>query len=156
MKKIHYFSYGSNIKQQRLEERVGKVTYIGNYTLQNYKLEFNCESGYGDTYANIVQSQGDTVEGCLYELTPIQLAKLDRYELLYYKEFFDLPNGILGVTYVSLPFAVSNRPQKPWLNYINIILEGCLEKNLNSTYNKVLEYKEANYKLKKGSKFKRR
>lgn len=153
--KIYYFAYGSNIKQERLEFRVGKVKYVSNHILLNYRLVFNCGNRFGDVFANIVKSNGDKVHGCLYELTPLQLSLLDGYELLYYKEFFMIDNQ-LCVVYISYPkFILTKNVTPPWLNYINIILEGCVEKKLTYTYNEVLAFKKANYRLKKGNKFKR-
>ena len=153
--KLYYFSYGSNIKQSRLEARVGKVNYIGNHILNDYRLVFNCTSLYLDTYANIEEAKGQQVEGCLYELTYSQIAELDRYEVLYYKKFIDLPNNKKLVVYIAEPITINNKAVRPWLNYIDIILQGCLEKKLTSTYSKVLAFKEANYRIKRNKRFRR-
>lgn len=155
MNKLYYFSYGSNIKQSRLEARVGKVNYIGKYILNDYRLVFNCTSLYLDTYANIEEAKGQNVEGCLYELTYSQIIQLDKFEALYYRENINLPDNKTLVVYIAYPNVVNNKALKPWLNYIDIILQGCLEKKLTSTYSKVLAFKEANYRIKRNKRFRR-
>lgn len=155
MKRLQYFAYGSNIKQSRLEARVGKVNYIGKHILNDYRLVFNCTNLYLDTYANIEEAKGQQVEGCLYELTYLQIAELDRYEILYYKKFIDLGDNKTLVVYIAHPKTINNKAIKPWLNYINIILQGCLEKKLTFAYDKVLAFKEANYRIKRNKRFRK-
>ena len=44
--------------------------------------------------------------------------------------------------------------KKPSLGYINTILQGCIDARLDYLYAYLLNYKNKNYKLKKGNKFK--
>ena len=80
---IKYFSYGSNISENRmLIER--KVNFVSRKfaLLYNYKLVFNkvskknCYLG----FANIVESVGDIVEGALYELNDSDISIIDKFE----------------------------------------------------------------------------
>lgn len=151
MKKIYYFAYGSNLLQDRLEFRVGQVISVRYYELQDYKLVFNCGG-----YANIIPCIGESVEGWLYELTAIQLGLLDRYEGFYYKEFFNLPNDILGVVYIGMPDAIErNMYARTTLEYFNIVLAGMIEKELINSYNKLIAQKEEIIVIRKINKPKR-
>lgn len=158
MKKIFYFAYGSNMWSTRIEARLNemwidhKVKKIGNYVLDNYLLVLDCARRFNMySFANIIPQPGAKVEGVLYELCHEQMMRLDHYEALYERQYFDLPDGNLAYTYVS---KYSRADVKPELYYINILIQGCLENNLVQTYNTLVNYKQANYKLKKGSKHK--
>lgn len=140
MKRIYYFAYGSNLFQDRLEARVGNVVSVRAYRLDNYELVFNCGG-----FANVQPCEGDFVEGWLYELTPVQLGYLDKYEGFYYKEFFDIDRDILGVVYVGMPDIVersSYTNTKTSLEYFNIVLTGMFEKELMASCHKLLELKD--------------
>jgi gamma-glutamylcyclotransferase (GGCT)/AIG2-like uncharacterized protein YtfP len=154
MNRILYFAYGSNMLLDRLEERVRKVIKIGNYILQDWQLTF--DAGYFlNTYANIKPAIGAKVEGVLYQLNEHQIGFLDQYEGYprNYQKVYKIIN-LSGIIEPVIIFAyvsdniILNNPRKPDLSYINIILAGCLENKLKETYEKVLEYKLNNYKLK--------
>lgn len=153
-----YFAYGSNMLYLRLARRVGTVTHKGTYTLVGYKLDFNC-GWWSNTYANInyTGNKNDTVEGVLYELDPFQESILDQYEGFpknYQKAHFNGRTKRETIfAYVATDyFIVKNmKGKKPYLDYLNILLDGCLENNLIDTYNKLVVYKKENYKLRKNS-----
>lgn len=156
MLNVKYFAYGSNILMDRLRSRVeylGEPPLTGTpYILQNYSLVFNAGSMYGAyCFANVVPRQGESVEGILYDFTPEQFSRLDRFELLYEKQYFQIDQNTIGCVYVCKPENVSRRVGfcKPSLDYLNIIIDGCLETGLTRTYNNLIQYKKLNYKLKK-------
>ncbi len=155
MLNVKYFAYGSNIKYDRLKDR---VEFFGElplqrgipYTLNGYALNFGAGAMFGGwSYANIVPMINYQVEGILYDLTPEQFERLDRYEALYEKQYFQIDKDTIGCTYIAKRYNVTKRLTKPTLEYLNIILDGCRETNLTKTYNMLLAYKLANYKLKK-------
>lgn len=148
MKQLFLFCYGSNLNSQQLRRRIGKTTLLRLYNLENYRLVFNCGG-----FANIEPSQGEVVEGALYSINSSQLSELNRYETFYNPNFFDLENNGLGIVYIGDPHFINNW-QKPRLEYINIILQGMSEHKLINSYNKLLSFKEQNFTLKKGNKFK--
>lgn len=150
---IYYYAYGSNLSSARLRARIGYSEYVGNHTLNNYKLVFNCGG-----FANIEPSEGDIVEGSLYSITSEQLAKLAKYEGFYKMEFFEV-NNVLTVIFVALDEVIEynkRKPSKTSLDYINVILDGMLEKGLETSYDKLLDLKERSFNLSKGNKHKRR
>jgi len=145
---FYYFAYGSNISQHRmLIERKINFTYRKFAVLENYKLVFNkvskknCYLG----FANIVKSQGDFVEGALYEIDDMQLSTIDKFEgysTHYLRNIVSVlceGETISAIVYVANPIMIRENilPDKAYLNYI---LEG---KDLFSVdyYNKLLNTK---------------
>lgn len=157
MKKIYYFAYGSNLLSERLTYRLNRRNIEWRtHILRGYKLVFNCSAGKkSSTFANIIQGlPTDSVEGVLYDLTPQELKELSRYEALYEQYFFDIGGNNLACVYISTDPDYRNLKSVPDLYYLNIIIDGCLEKGLVDTYNTLLDYKITNYKI-KSSKHKR-
>lgn len=153
---VKYFAYGSNIKIDRLKNRVEyfneKLKPGIPFILYNYELVFNAISEFSfSSFANIIPKNGANVEGILYDITPQQLKRLDEFEVLYEKQYFQIDANTIGCVYIcnnnnnNLIFSEKN---KPTLEYLNLIIDGCKETGLNNTYNKLVEYKQNNYKLK--------
>lgn len=138
MKRIFYFAYGSNLLSSRLRFRIGNFIPRGRYILENYELVFNC---FG--YANIISSPGNSVEGYLYEVNSDQISELNKYEALYNAEYFDIDDNTIAVVYIAKENAVKDSlfyRSRANTEYLQIILEGCREKGLQATYNKVLNH----------------
>ena len=132
---INYFAYGSNISENRMKfER--NINFISRKKsrLENYKLLFNkvskknCYLG----FANIVESEGDFVEGALYELNDSDINIIDRFEGAnsspnhYYRKNVNVicEDKIFdAVVYVANPVMIRENI-KPDKNYLNYILEG--------------------------------
>jgi len=156
MLNVKYFAYGSNIDIDRLKQRVEgfgePIIRAGTpYVLQDYHLIFNASSSYSSAFwcfANIIPRIGSSVEGILYDMTPEQFTRLDRYEALYEKHYFQIDRNTIACTYIAKSISHNIR-SKPSLDYLNIIIEGCLASGLKRTYNELLQYKLQNYKLKK-------
>ena len=80
-KTVFYFAYGSNADPDRFRSRVGPWRSRCAAVLERYRLRFaasvQSESGGG---AVIDEEWGGTVDGVLYEITPEQMAAMDREE----------------------------------------------------------------------------
>jgi hypothetical protein len=142
-----YFAYGSNMLQQRIEERVGKVEKVGPYKLYGWRLAFNC--GYNRTaYANArAAAESKFIEGVLYKLTWWQRNLLDSYEVVpinYTHYDFVNDDGEQCFMYVATRQFTHKTTTKarPLLYYINLLLDGCVENNLDYTYDMLLDYKK--------------
>lgn len=90
--KVLYFAYGSNLSVERLVKRVGKVKHCGTFKISDHKLCFNTGTQF-TSFANIMYSEGDVIEGVIYEMTYGQLRLLDKYEGLYERLFIELDEG---------------------------------------------------------------
>lgn len=148
MKRLLYFAYGSNLLLRRIFMRLGKVRKIRNYTLRNWELVFNAGARGFTSFANIVPQAGSEVEGVLYELRADQIRQLDGHEAFYEKKYFVEGEDIIFV-YTGDELH-NHSEEKPHLEYLNILLDGCEENNLLNTYNKLVDYKINNFKLKNG------
>lgn len=75
------FVYGPDSLQARIYDRVGPSEVLGGATLQNWSLEFNKPNmkNKDEGLANIVESEGKSVFGVVYELTIKQLETLEGY-----------------------------------------------------------------------------
>lgn len=67
-----YFAYGSNLHLKQMKRRCPSSKYIGKARLVNYRWQIN-ERG----YANVVEAPGHWVDGLVYEINPVDEAKLD-------------------------------------------------------------------------------
>lgn len=155
MKKLYYFAYGSNMLSNRIEERVGWVKKVSNYTLKDWNLMFNCGHS-THSYANIVPLEGSKVEGVLYEVDEWQIDILDRcegYPRNYEKRYFIVDEESIGFVYVSVSRYFTS-DAKPTLEYMNLLLDGALQNDLEETFNKLVAYKNEMFDLPLGNKHK--
>jgi gamma-glutamylcyclotransferase (GGCT)/AIG2-like uncharacterized protein YtfP len=135
MGRILYFAYGSNMSQERLEQRIGPVKKTGTVAVHYYRLSFNC--GMPERrFINIVNTGlwQDVVEGVLYELTPEQLQRLNTFEGYpgcYQKLVIETTAGE-AYTYICLNPQYKPHPTvAPSEEYITHIMQGCKENNLH-------------------------
>jgi gamma-glutamylcyclotransferase len=133
-----YFAYGSNMNQERLEERVGKVTKLYTTAVMGWKLDLNC--GPRDKrFANMTMTglHKDFVEGVVYELTPKQLRWLDCCEgapVFYQRIEFPLEGTKSMIAYISLnPTYRSSPKTRASKDYIYHLIKGCKDNNLEHT-----------------------
>ena len=106
---MRYFAYGSNMDKNRMNERKINFTSRKGAKLYGYKLVFNKKASGGDfTYANIIHSESDYVEGAVYEFPCIEISNLDKYE--GYPDHYDRKevvltencgNKIKAITYIA-------------------------------------------------------
>ena len=126
---MNYFAYGSNLnKRQMLERCPGSKTKFP-ATLPNYKLLF---TGYSRFWkggsASIKPFKGEKVLGAIYELTELDLRKLDKYEDYpgTYNRFnitawTENGDAIESITYIKKEQATETKPS---LEYLNTIRQG--------------------------------
>src|SRR5659263_18858 len=78
---MKYFAYGSNMDKDRMTERKINFTSRQFAKLAGYRLVFNKKAKDGDyTYANLIASDNDFVEGILYEFPDNEISILDKVE----------------------------------------------------------------------------
>ena len=127
MNKI-YIAYGSNLNKEQMAIRCPKAIPIGEYRLNDYKLEFR-------GVANIIKCKGAETPVALWNITESCEKSLDRYEgypRLYRKEYINLNiNGqeIIGMAYVMNKGEIS----EPSSYYYNIIKQGYKDFNIDKT-----------------------
>lgn len=135
-----YFAYGSNMDSLRMAERIGRSIRGRRARLEGWSLTFDkASSTPGEGFANIQRKPGLLVWGVLYEVTPEELAILDRYEGVAKKQYrreqitvrCEDYGDIEAVTYVAMRCAPGLKPD---VNYLDHIVRGAREHGLPSEY----------------------
>lgn len=124
---IKYFAYGSNMDMSRLSTRGVNPITRNKGTLKNWKLKFNKKASAGDWgFANIVPSEGDSVEGLVFMIKESDLKLLDKFEGAprhYRREILTVEThseDIKCITYIAQPEHVVEGllPKKDYLQFL--------------------------------------
>jgi gamma-glutamylcyclotransferase len=130
-----YFAYGSNMKVDRMTERVPSAHPVGYAKLAGNKLAFNKVSKDGSGKTNIVDSKNDVVFGVLFEVDEDQIANLDDIEQGYERKNIMVLGSneqeIHVFTYISNQ---TNNDLKPYDWYLKFLVNGAEENNLPRDY----------------------
>jgi gamma-glutamylcyclotransferase len=136
------FSYGSNMKLNRLTDRVPSAIKISNAFLTGYKLVCNKESKDGSGKANIIKTEilGELVWGVLFNIDNKEKPLLDKAEGLgfgYIEDaltFFDqLSNSYSAQAYIADSKAINN-DLLPYDWYKEFIVTGAIQNHLPAEY----------------------
>lgn len=128
---MKYFAYGSNMDKNRMRERKINFTSRKFAKLENHKLVFNKKAKDGNFgYANLEASNGDFVEGIIYEFSDNEIVNLDKAEGFprHYDKVEitvkDENNNLINVlTYIAQPDKIVNG-LLPTPTYLNHLLAG--------------------------------
>jgi len=136
VKKLLYFSYGSNMSTLRINHRVDSATVVSTALLHEHSLRFHKKSVDGSAKCDIehTNNQDDIVFGVVFEILNSEKAKLDKYEGLgngYDEKLVSiiLPHGeaVEATTYYATHIDKSLRPYH-W--YKEHVLRGAREHTL--------------------------
>ena len=82
--RVRYFAYGSNLDARQLEKRCPSATGLFRARLPHYRLDFTYYSSrWVGGAADVLPHSDGQVWGAVYELDPLDLARLDRFERGY-------------------------------------------------------------------------
>jgi gamma-glutamylcyclotransferase (GGCT)/AIG2-like uncharacterized protein YtfP len=129
---MYYFAYSLNIPKKAMKERCPDSKPISSATLPNYKLIF---VGWSRTWkggvASIRRVQGSKVRGAVYEISDIDLNRLDKYEgfpndnnRIKVIVFDEDGTAMEAVTYTKTGRIEENQPSK---EYASVIYQGYKE-----------------------------
>lgn len=125
-----YVAYGSNLNQERLESRIGKVTVATRGYLAGYQLYFNKKNPDGSACANLRYTGSGELPFVAYRLNGgfEQIRELDAHEGVpeaYRRLCLPFPTGngnqhALGYVYVANPNHLGNdlQPKELYLSHI--------------------------------------
>jgi gamma-glutamylcyclotransferase len=126
---MHYFAYGINLNKKQMTEHCPGSKPRFTAELPNYRLIFTGWSRqWRGGIASIKLSARDKVLGAVYEISDIDLAKLDKFEdcpgnysRLKVTVYRDTGEPVEAVTYIK-----SRQPDesKPSPQYLSIIQQG--------------------------------
>ncbi len=125
-----YFAYGSNLASRRLLGRVPGARARGRARLEGWGLVADKPGRDGSAKVNIVRDPAARVWGALWELSPADLARLDRHEGGY-ERIEVVVHGDAGPRSATT-YASSLHGAPPGLGrvYKELILEGAREHRL--------------------------
>jgi len=114
-----YFAYGMNTNVEQMAVRCPTAVPMGKAILPDYRLEFK-------SYATIVPSPGDIVEGVLWTITPADEASLDLLE--GYPEFYHKKQVTVhqDINYIAMTYIMNPREHghAPSLGYYSMVSKG--------------------------------
>ena len=119
MKTKLYFAYGMNTNKEEMAYRCPGARALGKAILPGYRFEFK-------SFATIVPSPGETVEGVLWTITESDELALDILE--GYPEFYDKKHVKVqqGIDYIAMTYIMNPREQgyAPSDGYYSMVSEG--------------------------------
>ena len=120
MKTKLYFAYGMNTNRDEMAYRCPTAVALGRAVLLGYRLEFK-------SFATIVPSPKETVEGVLWTITDSDESALDMLE--GYPEFYDKKTVSVehdNQSYIAMTYIMGPREQghAPSDGYYSMVSEG--------------------------------
>ena len=119
MKTKLYFAYGMNTNQEEMAYRCPGARALGKAVLPGYRFEFK-------SFATIVPSPGEQVEGVLWTITESDELALDILE--GYPEFYDKRHVKVqqGIDYIAMTYIMNPREKgyAPSDGYYSMVSEG--------------------------------
>lgn len=126
---ITYFAYGINLNQSLLSDRGIEYRLLSKAILRDWKLVFEVinPDDEGVSSANIIPSDGDVVEGAIFEIDKVNRIKIDKHEGVpefYVRDEVEVKNSsgekVNCMVYLANPFSVMGglKPKKKYLQEI--------------------------------------
>ena len=142
---MKYFAYGSNMSLLRLQERVPSAKKLEVVTLKNHQLRFHMSSTDGSGKCDAFQTNNceDKVVGVLFEINKSEKIILDQAESLgvgYDEKCVFVQNKTGEIFEALIYFALKiDTSLKPYSWYLNHVVIGAKETNLQTDYLALIE-----------------
>jgi len=138
--KILYFAYGSNMKENRLCQRIPSAKLMCRGRILNKRLVCNKRSKDNSGKANLEDSPGGVVWGVLYEMDSSDLNRLDEVEEGYQRTTMNAQTDenkfVAAEVYISTELTPKAIPFN-W--YKELLVSGAQEHQLPEDYVKFLK-----------------
>ena len=135
---ILYFAYGSNMNRGQMHKRCPGSEFKCRAFLQDYEFVFDGYSkNWGGSVANIVQKNGNVVEGVIFKITKSDLGSLDRFEgegSVYDRVELTVMDNEARNIQVYVYKRTGQKIGKPSESYRNTIIIGACECELSQGY----------------------
>jgi hypothetical protein len=134
-----YFAYGSNLASRRMRDRVPGARARGRARLAGWRLVADKPGRDGSAKLNVVPDPAGLVWGALWEISPPDLAHLDRHEGGYARLAVTVDSDAGAVA--ATTYASTLRGAQPGLErgYKDFVLEGAREHDLPPEWVALLE-----------------
>jgi len=137
-----YFAYGSNLKSQRIRRRAPSATFIGQVTLDDWRLGFNIVGktgeGEGGGIGNLIAAPQRVVHGFLFSIEGPDFEKLIKIEESMGYEVKEMTvQTAYGVPIPRVSVFVgdgSSREYRPTSEYFELITQGLRERGVEPSY----------------------
>jgi hypothetical protein len=133
-----YFAYGSNMDILQMSNRCPEAYLIGKAVLNGYRFIINSRG-----VATIVPDHSRTVYGLIWKISRIDEDILDEYEgvdyKIYTKAYIDVIMKSKTIRQVLVYVASDFQPGKPRQNYLELIINACVQQQLPESYVKELQ-----------------
>lgn len=130
-----YFAYGSNLKNEQMDERNVTIYESQKGFIKDYKIEFNKESKDGSSKANITEIKGEIVWGVCFELDANGFENLRKFEKGYDEQEVIVYGENQEILFKAITFISTNTCDKlPTKDYLDRIVIGSKQHELPKDY----------------------
>ena len=148
---VLHFGYGSNMSESYMRQYTPSLKYVMNAQLPNFEIQFRKYSNnMGGGISSIIEKPGGMVYGVMYYITKKEMDELDILEDvplgIYKRETFQVL-GEDGKWYEADLYRVSEPkgPYEPAKKYLDLMISGATEHNINEDWLKKLKQMRAKY-----------
>ena len=148
---VLHFGYGSNMSEAYMRQYTPSLEYVMNAQLPNFEIQFRKYSkNMGGGISSIIEKPGGMVYGVMYYITKKEMEALDILEDvplgIYKRETFQVL-GEDGKWYAADLYRVSEPkgPYKPAKKYLDLMIAGAIEHNINKAWLETLRKMRAKY-----------
>lgn len=143
---VNYFAYASNMAPEVIARLCPRHRYLGIACLSDHRLAFTRRSLKTNAgVANIVQEQGETVWGVLYEICDDELAAIDRkegYDWAYTRIVLPVRLESSGSERIAVTYTVRSKESAevlPSCQYLGRVIAAARARGLPGSYVERLE-----------------
>ena len=140
-----YFSYGSFLDSRTLKRHAPNAEFVSRAVLPGFEVQFNYQSKtHGGGVTGVEPAPGKQAIGVLYEVSPEEIERLDIVEGvpqgIYYRQTITVINED-GEEHRAETYRTTHPegPYTPTRRYMDLMIKGAKEHNLNPAYIKELE-----------------
>ena len=148
---VLHFGYGSNMSESYMRQYTPSLKYVMNAQLPNFEIQFRKYSNnMGGGISSIIEKPGGMVYGVMYYITKKEMDELDILEDvplgIYKRETFQVL-GEDGKWYEADLYRVTEPkgPYEPSKKYLDLMISGATEHNINKDWIKKLKQMRAKY-----------
>jgi gamma-glutamylcyclotransferase (GGCT)/AIG2-like uncharacterized protein YtfP len=148
---VLHFGYGSNMSESYMRQYTPSLKYVMNAQLPNFEIQFRKYSNnMGGGISSIIEKPGGMIYGVMYYIPKKEMDELDILEDvplgIYKRETFQVL-GEDGKWYGADLYRVSEPkgPYEPAKKYLDLMISGATEHNINEDWLKKLKQMRAKY-----------
>lgn len=141
---VYYFSYGSNLLEERISNSCPNAKRVGLGIIRNYRVDFgnHFSHNWKGHVATIVPEKDSIVEGAIWKINDFELTRLDIQEGIHMNIYNKIFVPVLSTTnynvycycYMLTDLPKKNNDNLPSFSYLYTIIEGAKQSGLSEQY----------------------